>query len=98
MLAALATAFHHTLDPAASELWFGSCLERIDREVGERTVRRLVADDQRWPTPARFNEVRRAVDAGLPPDRQLPSAAADPARNLAAVRKAREVLRDARAR
>lgn len=74
VLATFASAFGREVDESAMELWYGSTLERCDPSVAARTIERIVAEDEWFPTPARFNAVRRAVERGMePPHRALPA-------------------------
>jgi hypothetical protein len=100
VMARLAATFSATtITEDVAEIWYESALQGIDYDLGLRVARRL-ADTQSdpWlPTPARFSEVRRAVEADVDPARQLPSEPPNVARNLAGVRAARDALRAARA-
>jgi hypothetical protein len=66
-LAATYPATTITEDVAA--VWYETALHGITLELGEQVARRLAATDETaWlPQPARFNAVRRAVQADLEP-------------------------------
>lgn len=66
-MAVLASAYSKTLDDAQMAVWYGSALERVDVAVARETVSTIIRDDQFFPTPARFNEVRRAVERAHEP-------------------------------
>lgn len=80
-----------------AETWFEAALAPVDVELGAEVVRRILAEDKRFPAPARFNEVLRAVRRG----QERPFAALETGsplprdEQLAHVAKAREPLRDA---
>jgi hypothetical protein len=66
IMARLAATFPTTSITAdVAEVWFNTCLESISYELGERVVQRLAEteNDRRLPPPARFNAVRRAMQA-----------------------------------
>lgn len=79
-MAVLRSAFSKDIDDRTMEVWYGSALERCSVDVARETVARIINEDQFFPTPARFNEVRRAVEraqeptyAALPPAPQTPN-------------------------
>lgn len=100
VMAYLASAFHRELDSAALEVWYQSALQGCDADVGVEVARWIVRDDEWFPTPARFGEVRRAVLRGredavvaLPP---APPADDERARVRAVIAEARAKVRDAK--
>lgn len=68
LLAAFASAFGRQVDEPTAQVWYQSTLSRVDYPVALRVADRIVSEDTRFPTPARFNEVRRAVER----DREQP--------------------------
>lgn len=49
------------MDDAVTLTWYSAVFERLDFETGLAVVTRLVETEERFPTIARFNEIRRAV-------------------------------------
>lgn len=62
VLAIFATAYGKTVDETAMDLWYQSSLQRCDPDIAAQVAERIVSTDQWFPTPARWNEVRRAVE------------------------------------
>lgn len=50
------------IDDAVTMTWFSSAFERCDFQTGLAAVLRLVESEERFPTIARFNEQRRAIE------------------------------------
>lgn len=74
-MAVLASTYSKTIDPEQMSVWFGSCLEKCPVDIAREAVAVIIRDDQFFPTPARFNEVRRAVERAHEPSVQaLPPA------------------------
>lgn len=74
LLAAFASAYSKPLDESAVELWYQSTLHKVDYAVAMKVADRIVSHDEWFPTPARFNEVRRVVERDqAEPFRALPS-------------------------
>lgn len=77
-----------TLTADQAEVWYRSALERTTFDVGLAVVMRLVETEERFPTVARFNEVRRAVERrnseSDEPPKAIEAALPRGARNLAA--------------
>lgn len=71
LLAVMAVAYTHEVDEAEAQLWFDACLAHVDTRVANRAVLRIVTEDKFWPTPARFNEMRRAIQAADEPQPAL---------------------------
>lgn len=70
----MAVAYSHPLTDDELELWFNTCLRSTDVRLAGRATLRIVSEDKFWPTPARFNEIRRAIQADdEPPASALPS-------------------------
>lgn len=61
LLRALAAAFGRRVDQAVQDVWWNSALQHCPYPDGCRTVAAIIATDERFPTPARFNAVRRAL-------------------------------------
>lgn len=49
------------------ETWWNAALERTTFDVALPTVLRLVAEDEFFPTVARFHAMRRAIERGAEP-------------------------------
>lgn len=62
LLAAFSSAYSRSVDEQAAQLWYQSTLCNVDYQVGLEVADRLVSEDNYFPTPARFNEMRRAVE------------------------------------
>lgn len=63
LLAALSTGWPHVeMTTDRAETWFLSALDRIPFDVGLAVVTRIVETEERFPTVARFHEIRRAVE------------------------------------
>lgn len=62
LLAAFSSAFGRSVDEQAAQLWYQSTLHKVDYSVAMRVADRIVSEDTRFPTPARFTEVRRAIE------------------------------------
>lgn len=79
-MAVLRTAYNRDIDEQTMQVWYGSALERCAVDVARQVVERIVNEDQFFPTPARFNEVRRAVERAMEPTyAALPAAPEPPA-------------------
>lgn len=50
------------MDDAVTLTWYSSVFERISFELGLSVVTRIVETEERFPTIARFNEIRRSVE------------------------------------
>ena len=50
------------MDDAVTLTWYSSALERVPFELGLMVVTRLVETEERFPTVAKFHEVRRAIE------------------------------------
>lgn len=61
VMAILAAAYRAELTAEQAQVWMDSALGRCSFELGMKVAGRIVAEDRRFPTPARFNEVARAV-------------------------------------
>ena len=88
VMAAFATAFRSTIDESHMALWYESVLSRCDAQDAARAVERIVATDERFPTPARFSAVLKAVER-REPSRALPVGAVNRERaqeHIAAIR------------
>lgn len=99
-MATLATAYRQTIDEEQMALWYRSVLEPCAVEAARLVVERIVSEDEWFPTPARFNEVRRAVERGLEPSVQAlpPAPPTDAAKNAvrAHIAAARQAIVDAK--
>jgi hypothetical protein len=62
VLATFATTFQRTVDEQMMQLWFQSTLAQVDADVAWEVVDVIVREDERFPTPARFNALRRGVE------------------------------------
>lgn len=67
VMTVLAAAFSHKLTDDELEVWYGAALENVDAFLGGMVAQRLVSEDHFWPTPARFSEMRRAVERSQEP-------------------------------
>lgn len=93
VLAVLSSAYTHTVTEQEAEVWYGVVLEHCDPMVAGMAAERLIAEDQFWPTPARFNETRKAIERGREPAvKALPQ----PGRTEAEKEHARKCLAEAR--
>ena len=97
LLAAFASAYHRTVDESEARLWYQSTLHRIDYQTALKIADRIVTEDKYFPTPARFGEMRRAVERDMEqPYKALPMPApleAERERVAALIAKTRSGLR-----
>lgn len=76
LLAAFASAYGRSVDETTARLWYESTLHKLDYQTALRIADLLITEDKFFPTPARFGEMRRAVERDLEqPYKALPSPA-----------------------
>lgn len=59
----MAVAYSRQVTEDELELWYDTVLHATSAGIAGRAILRIVGEDTHWPTPARFNAVRRAVQA-----------------------------------
>lgn len=62
ILAILAAPHGWTIESDTKDVWYQAALERCDAELATAIAVRLVESEERFPTPARFNKERAAVE------------------------------------
>jgi hypothetical protein len=62
VLATFATTFGRNVDETMMDLWFKSTLQHIDADLAWSVVEVVVKEDERFPTPARFNAIRGGIE------------------------------------
>lgn len=93
LLAKFAVVFHVAVTKDLTRVWFESVLQRTDADVGFAAAERIVVEDQRFPTPARFAEVLRAVKRGREPFAAIDTGSGvEPVRGVELVAEARSKI------
>lgn len=90
-----------SVDDVTIRVWFESALRSVDAEEGRRVALAMVAESSDYPTPARFNAMRRELrDVVRLPEREafaaLPAPAPDSERIRAHMAEIREKLKNAK--
>lgn len=62
VLAVMAAPFPWDVTDDQAEVWYQAALAVVSLDVGLEVAVRLVETEERFPTPARFNSERKAVD------------------------------------
>jgi hypothetical protein len=75
VLAVFSSCYRQNVDETTAELWYSTTLQNCDAEIGSEVARRIVEADDWFPTPARFNALRKNVERG----REAPYRAVDAA-------------------